>query len=51
MLSYQRMAAPHRGHDEPGDTIERPAGRRAMTTLRKLPIAPPTASTQAATAR
>ncbi len=47
MLSYQAIAARHSGHRERGRTIDSPAGTRAMTTFRKLPIVAPTTSTHA----
>src|SRR5689334_9934923 len=40
-LSRQAMGFPHFGHFEPGDTIDSPSGKRAMQTLRKLPIIRP----------
>src|SRR5262249_18732821 len=41
-LSYQRMAAPHRGQAEAGCTMLTRAGSLAITTLRKLPMTRPT---------
>src|SRR6185436_20372330 len=42
MLSYQAMGVAQRGHADRGLTMLRPAGTRAMTTLRKLPTQSPT---------
>src|SRR5260221_14687130 len=47
-LSYQAMGARHLGQRERGCTSDSPAGRRATTTFKKLPTAPPTRATQAA---
>src|SRR4051812_5988084 len=41
MLSYARMDAPHEPHALGGDTTERPAGTRKITTLRKEPMREP----------
>ena len=41
MLSYQRMGAPHSGHADGGCTMLRSMGKRAITTLRKLPMISP----------
>src|SRR5579872_3586251 len=38
------MAAPHETQREPGKTMDSPAGRRTMTTLRKLPQTAPKAA-------
>src|SRR5438874_13539960 len=46
MLSYQAMRAPQRGQLDGGETMLRPFGTRAITTLRKLPRQAPTANTQ-----
>jgi hypothetical protein len=40
-LSYARIGVRHRGHREPGATIESPSGMRVMHTFKKLPITIP----------
>src|SRR6202171_3844926 len=50
MLSYQAIGLPQRGHRLPGETMLRPFGTRAITTLRKLPTTAPTAKTQSVNA-
>ena len=40
-LSYQRIGVWHRGHREPGETMETPSGMREMQTFRKLPMTMP----------
>src|SRR6266545_1720045 len=49
-LSYHAISVPHVGHAERGLTSERRSGRRAATTLRKLPRASAGAKTKAASA-
>jgi hypothetical protein len=46
MFSYQGNAWPHRGHFERGRTMLSPAGTRAITTLRKLPMQSPVRPSQ-----
>src|SRR6266404_5309633 len=50
ILSYQAIGLPQRGHRLPGETMLRPFGTRAITTLRKLPTTAPTAKTQSVNA-
>ena len=46
MLSKARIGTPQLPQRDPGRTIDRPAGMRAMQTLKKLPhTAPNTAAT------
>ena len=44
MLSTARMGVPQLPQREPGRTIYRPAGMRAMQTLKKLPHTAPNAA-------
>src|SRR5579859_3753501 len=46
-LSYHLMGVLHRGHRDPGATIDTSSGIRVMHTFRKLPITNPNAKTNA----
>ncbi len=46
-LSYQRIGVWHRGHREPGATMDRSSGMRKMQTFRKLPITNPSTKMKA----
>src|SRR5690349_9021494 len=48
MFSYQASECPHRGHRDGGRTMLSSFGTRAITTLRKLPIASPSKPSQPA---
>src|SRR5258708_20610714 len=48
-LSYHLMGVSHRGHREPGATIDTSSGIRAMQTFRKLPITNPNTKMKAMT--
>jgi hypothetical protein len=40
-LSYARIGVRHRGHRDPGATIDSPSGMRVIHTFKKLPITIP----------
>jgi len=48
-LSYHCMGVWHRGHRDPGATMERSSGMRKMQTFRKLPITNPSTKMKAMT--